>query len=198
MALKLTVKINSVTNLSDARYCAGMGVELIGFSIDKNSPNYIDPLRFREISGWISGVSFVGEYNGANPSELMEILENYSFDFIQLSENFPVSELPQLQIPYFITSSIDSKTIDLLNYRSAKLLILKLSEINSEVFKLIDKFAVHFDVLLEGNINQNDLIELMANTRIKGLSLNGGQEIKPGLKDYSELSEILESLEIED
>ena len=32
--LKTIVKVSEVNNLSDARYCAGMGVEYIGFSMD--------------------------------------------------------------------------------------------------------------------------------------------------------------------
>lgn len=34
MALKTFVKISGVNNLSDARYCAGMGVNQLGFNIE--------------------------------------------------------------------------------------------------------------------------------------------------------------------
>ena len=35
--LKTQVKVSSITNLSDARYCAGMGVDLLGFPIQEIS-----------------------------------------------------------------------------------------------------------------------------------------------------------------
>ncbi len=43
MSLNTFVYIRDVDNLSDARYCAGMGVDMIGFRLD----------RSRKIS-WIS------------------------------------------------------------------------------------------------------------------------------------------------
>jgi phosphoribosylanthranilate isomerase len=53
--LTKTVKISNVTNLSDARYCAGMGVEMLGFSIDEDSPNYISPKNSRiSVPGWLA------------------------------------------------------------------------------------------------------------------------------------------------
>ena len=42
MGLKTLVKVSEVNNLSDARYCAGMGVEMIGFSLDENHPKFIE------------------------------------------------------------------------------------------------------------------------------------------------------------
>ena len=48
MALKTSVIINEVINLSDARYCAGMGVDYIGFRIDENHDKYVDLENFNE------------------------------------------------------------------------------------------------------------------------------------------------------
>ena len=35
--LKTLIKVSNINNLSDARYCAGMGVEMLGFSMDELS-----------------------------------------------------------------------------------------------------------------------------------------------------------------
>jgi phosphoribosylanthranilate isomerase len=43
MALKCFVKVGNVTNLSDARYCAGMGVDLLGFPVDAAQPGPVAP-----------------------------------------------------------------------------------------------------------------------------------------------------------
>ena len=48
MGLKLSVKIGDVTNLSDARYAAGMGVDYIGFNVDTNSTNFVTATKFNE------------------------------------------------------------------------------------------------------------------------------------------------------
>ena len=60
MALKTFVKISSVNNLSDARYCAGMGVDIIGFDLHEGSDHYVSPSKFKEIERWISGVKLAG------------------------------------------------------------------------------------------------------------------------------------------
>ena len=75
MALKTLVKISNVTNLSDARYCAGMGVDMLGFSMDADSPDYIEPKKFAEIRGWVAGVQIVGETQSTDPDVIEQLLE---------------------------------------------------------------------------------------------------------------------------
>ncbi|MFT7424854.1 MAG: phosphoribosylanthranilate isomerase, partial [Algoriphagus sp.] len=37
MALRTFVKINGITNLTDARYCSGMYVDLLGFTFEEGA-----------------------------------------------------------------------------------------------------------------------------------------------------------------
>ena len=66
MALKTFVKISAINNLSDARYCAGMGVDMLGFALEPTNPDSISPEKYTEIIGWLSGVKFVGEFEQSN------------------------------------------------------------------------------------------------------------------------------------
>ena len=85
MALKTLVKIGGITNLSDARYCAGMGVDMLGFHVIQGQPNYISPESFQQIRGWITGPLIVAEIAGLqNPEDLQLILENYKPDMLQM------------------------------------------------------------------------------------------------------------------
>src|SRR5688572_18265306 len=77
MALKTFVKLNSITNLTDARYGAGMYVNLLGFDLNGNTSNSITPDTFREITGWVSGVDFVGEFTHDSSLDLFEVLKGY-------------------------------------------------------------------------------------------------------------------------
>ena len=43
MGLRTSVIVNGVNNLSDARYCAGMGVDVIGFNLKLDDPNRVQP-----------------------------------------------------------------------------------------------------------------------------------------------------------
>ena len=85
MALSTIVKMSSINNLSDARYCAGMGVDLMGFCIDPTKSDFLTPLQFKEINGWISGVKAVAEIETIPVAEAKDKLKDYKFDYIEVS-----------------------------------------------------------------------------------------------------------------
>ena len=86
MALKTLVKVGNISNLSDARYCAGMGVDMLGFRVISGQEHYVSPELFKEIRGWFSGPSVVAEAYGIRSGEdLPFIIQNYLPDFIELS-----------------------------------------------------------------------------------------------------------------
>src|SRR6185369_1389083 len=83
------VKVGQVTNLSEARYCAGMGVDFLSFPISS-----IDPKTYLEITGWVAGPKFGVEVDAKNISNVRE----YKTDFIeinigQLDENMALENL---------------------------------------------------------------------------------------------------------
>jgi phosphoribosylanthranilate isomerase len=80
--LKTIVKVSEVNNLSDARYCAGMGVEYIGFSMD-NVPFE----KYKEMRGWLAGVQIVGETSSNNALHIQEMVSTFLPDAIQISAN---------------------------------------------------------------------------------------------------------------
>ena len=84
MALKTLVKISEVNNLSDARYCAGMRVAFLGFSLDKTNSRFISPSKFKEITKWVSGVAFVGEVAPPDLPKVDQLLASYTLDYLQL------------------------------------------------------------------------------------------------------------------
>src|SRR5882672_2338725 len=67
------VKVSNVTNLSEARYCAGMGVDFLSFPISS-----IDPKTYQEITGWVAGPKFGIEVSSESISSVLQ----YKADFI--------------------------------------------------------------------------------------------------------------------
>src|SRR5690606_31205998 len=102
MALKTFVKISEVNNLSDARYCAGMGVNLIGFSLDPTNPKAVTPEQFSEITGWISGVKLVGEFYESSPLVIKELLGAYAVDYLQIKSVEELDYLSTVNIPILL------------------------------------------------------------------------------------------------
>ena len=70
--LKTKVKVSKVTNLSEARYCAGMGVDFLSFPVSS-----VDPKTYQEITGWVAGPLFGVEID-SNP------YEQYPADFVEV------------------------------------------------------------------------------------------------------------------
>ena len=86
MGLMIPVILNSVNNLSDARYAAGMGVDWMGFQVDKEAERYVSPELFKAITSWVAGVQMVAEIVILNPETLHRIKVEYQPDFIQFEQ----------------------------------------------------------------------------------------------------------------
>jgi phosphoribosylanthranilate isomerase len=197
MPLKTLVKVGNISNLSDARYCAGMGAEMLGFSVIEGQDNFINPKSFQEIRGWVSGPSIVAElYGMTNQTNLDLVIENYRPELLELSIT-DISILPNTSLPLIISidQSISKIELDLLESIKDRISFLLID--NPIVsFNFIEQTSRRFPVfvMIRSSVNLNELLN--ANV-INGIALNGSQEIKPGLKDYSHLANVLEQLETE-
>ncbi len=70
--------------------------------------------------------------------------------------------------------------------------------LSGEDLGVIKKLAEDCRVILGFGITVENVQSLVEETGIYGISLSGGKELKPGLKDLDKLAEILEKLEIEE
>lgn len=208
MALKTFVKISSINNLSDARYCSGMQVNLMGFSLEENDENFVSPTKFSEIIGWLSGVEFVGEFTFTHPDRMLEILLEYpEIQYVEIQEEIYLKMLVNTKYKLILKQKLKehedlvqlTKKAD--SYRDFNVTLLLSSEnlkMNEAVIDQIKELSAHCEVLLGFGFQAENVIQIVEQTGIKGISLEGGNEIKPGLKDFDELADVLESLETED
>ena len=72
----ISIKANTLSHLTDARYFASMEVTWMGFNLDPLSENASSPPFVKAIREWISGPAFVGEFNYASATEILAITEN--------------------------------------------------------------------------------------------------------------------------
>lgn len=203
------VKISNVTNLSDARYCAGMGVEMLGFSIDEDSPVYISPKKFAEMKGWIAGVQIVAETTQTDPVLLVKMLEEYPCEALQVSDPDLLPLLNrELDKPLLLRVDVDHFEADELDalmgrYQSEVTYFLLESEQNAELTRewkdYITRLSREYPILLGfGLENQDDVLDAVEELNVKGIALRGSEEIRPGYKDFGSMMDILEALEEDD
>ena len=65
--------------------------------------------------------------------------------------------------------------------------------INTDILNL----AAQYRIMIGFEINRKSIHSWIDGTDIFGISLKGGTEIKPGFKDYDELADILEEIELD-
>jgi len=196
MALKTLVKVGRISNLSDARYCAGMSVDMLGFGVIAGQDHFVSPELFKEIRGWFSGPSIVAEAYGIEKGEdLPTIIQNYLPDFIELS----LADLLKIHSPsstYILSTTyeeVTSQENSIAPYRNQiAYIILPVSTPKES----LDDIARSYRVMLKADSTSTGA-SLLSNTNIKGIALQGSAEEKPGLKNYDQLSSILEELEEE-
>ena len=200
MSLKTFVKVGNISNLSDARYCAGMGVNILGFNIDPSAPDYVSAETFEEISGWVAGVEYCGEINHNFTPDLDKVLDSYGFKYVQSNDLQFLDTLSGLEKIYLLeVSSQDDISSLAVNIQSASGSVdYMLIECNDEhFFDAIDQALSNQQLrnVIKGyNVNEDNVLDVEKHGFL-GISLKGTAEIRPGYKDYDELADILEVLD---
>ncbi len=188
--LKTKVKAGNITNLSDARYCAGMGVDWLGFPVES-----INPKTFEEITSWVTGPQFVLEIDKQFP----KTLSHYPVNTLQVAFH-QIKELNSLSNQSLIVTLAmpdwpQAKNELLLNkHRILYLLITRMGNSASADKETFKEIAKNFEILIDLESCPYSLKEVLEFS-VAGVSISGNQELKPGLKEYTQLSEVLEQLE---
>ncbi len=206
MALKTFVKIGGITNLSDARYCSGMYVNLLGFSVEQASDKFVSPAQFSEITGWLSGLEFVGEFQDANAEQVLETLKNYpAISWVEHQVLDTLIDLKDSGLSLIFKADLEA--VRDLEYQVGTTLseagvIFHLTSdheiLTAEDLEVINLLSERCEIILGAGLSSENVLDLLSEHTLKGIALTGGTEIKPGLKDFDELADILEKLEIEE
>ena len=190
MPLRSLVKVSHLSNLSDARYCAGMGVEMLGFHVIPGSDRYMAPSVFQEIRGWIAGPRIVAELHGVESGdEIDTAIKTYAPDALELSlEEYQRFE-SFLTLPCIITVSDPAQLRQISGSRVSHVVVPEHVDCTS----LSD--AAHAALAKVTSVER--LKEQLAQGCFQGFVLEGPSGIRPGVTNYDKLGALLESLEEE-
>ena len=166
--LKTTVYVSDINNLSDARYCAGMMVDYLGFNIDNIG---ID--NFREITSWIEG-EIVAEFNSPDVEKINNFLKEFPLDFIAIKGTETLDIIPKI-------INITNDVVEDSHFQ----IVDQNSDLN----------AFTSPVLVSGNFKPDEIDSILSHENVKGICLKGGNEDRPGQNDFEQLADILESLD---
>jgi phosphoribosylanthranilate isomerase len=195
--LKTLVKVSSISNLSDARYCAGMGVDLLGFPIQD-----ITLEKFTEIRNWLAGVQIVGEFSTHLADEIRHKVAEYLPDVVEIDTKVNLVAIQDITIPKILRVNIDTDNLPAVfaasaPYVSQFLLVGDSPESLNGMEGSIEIWSAQYPIILGIEIPESDLEEWVQQSSIKGIGLVAGDEARPGFRDFTDLMNILEKLETE-
>ncbi|HWA35634.1 MAG TPA: hypothetical protein VG737_15940 [Cyclobacteriaceae bacterium] len=181
--------VRRVTNLSDARYCAGMGVDMLGYSIDPDHADYVSPKLYQEMSGWVAGPRRVIELT--RPIDPVALIEQYKPELIHIHSDhvghITLPELPLILETDFAVCEQALRNVSMMGLRTEYLLITGL---NGQAFS--NDFH---PLLIDLRAGTGSGLALLRQYDADGIAMTGTHEQAPGLKDYDHLAQVLEDID---
>jgi phosphoribosylanthranilate isomerase len=201
MALKTVVYVRAVDNLGDARYCAGMGVDMIGFNLNPGDTKHLSLQQAEEIAGWLSGVALVGDFGASEPVPMQK-----QFDYLEFSRPELVHEFAKLHVPLILHLSLtEHQTVESIveacqycREHITHLIISSEVPLDDRTLEQIKEVASTIKTLLAFPMAPQAVEHILERTGAAGVVLKGGNEIRPGYNNYDELADMLEALEVDE
>lgn len=189
MQSRPTVYVSRITNLSDARYCAGMGADMLGFVVDPAHRDYVSPESYQQMIGWIAGPGRVMETGALPSAEVTTAASQYAADYLHITadrlEEFKDGALPLIVEVGFNDADRARKE----NHPSIAYWMVTDVPDTVEASDFAERSVLIARTGLEGSA-----AAFLAHCGAAGIVLKGSHEAAPGLKDYDHLSQILEEL----
>lgn len=209
----MKIKASSIHNLTDARYFAAWNVEWLGFALELGHPHYTRPQDVQEIKDWLVGPKIVGEFGISQDADAIEAaIQLLNLDAIQLGmftaphtlealeeqtifQEWVVEDIEELQVlaQHCATwkGTVNYFQVDLeKNGWSWE----RLQEQPTALQELSD-ICQQYPIILAISCAPESVEALLAALPIQGLSIQGGEEEKVGIKSFDDLDAIFEVLE---
>lgn len=203
MSFLCNIKYSNVTNLSDARYAAAVGMNYIGFCFDATNPNYITPIKAKEISDWLTGSFIVAEFGDQPLNDINDISELLQVDVIELENRLLPDEVATLEKPVIkkINTqefSFDQLITELNAYQNVCDAFHLYASSNSFSDTELKQLCSNFKIIWGLPYTMEGVITLIHTYQPFAISINGGEEEVIGMKDFDDINDLIERLTTED
>ncbi|GAA4024139.1 hypothetical protein GCM10022409_05100 [Hymenobacter glaciei] len=191
--------IRGINNLSDARYCAGMGADKLTFVLDPALPGHLDAKAMKELAGWVAGVELIGEFDQLSAENINALSAECSLDAVLLRSYRTEDELAEIAPPVYLELNADGLAVGSVLLPSAPVgFVVELSDnSSSEAPSALVALAAQGRLWLGPGLHPERARALATQLPLAGLSFPSGNEVKPGLRDFDQLEAVFEALEME-
>jgi phosphoribosylanthranilate isomerase len=199
--LDLKIKVNSITNLTDARYFAAKEVAYLGFNLEEGTEGYLEPIYMKAIKEWVEGPKIVGQFRTSSPEVVLEAATFYGLDAVQVPFDWTFEQLELLEGIEVILemNPLQLLQLDASNFRFDKIVIVNFDNHywaqlrkQAELLKFLKKIP---HLLLDIDFSAQELPEIHEILQPLGLCLTGGDEERVGVKSFDDIDEIFDGLD---
>ncbi len=200
MSLKAFVLVDEITNLSDARYCAGMGVDVLGFHFNDEK----DDQQFTEISEWVAGVDFSATFQTEDVLTIQEKLAQHTLSYLIVHDVNILDQIQHFDKPIILRIDIDGKEqLEGLNqlmedhHELVSYFYISCIDPNlvADCIIVTNQLAADFPILVDFGFEASTVEQFIEESGVKGIVLQGSEEEQTGFKDYGYIMDVLEELE---
>ena len=201
------VKICGITQLADARYCAGAGAAYLGFVQHAGSPRYVEPKAAREIIEWVEGVEAVGVFVDEGAAAINARCAEVGFTVAQLDGHESPEVVAAVEVPtikaFRVQHDASSEQLRalMLPYQGvADYFLLDTHRTSlwgglgeSLNWRLARDLAAEFPLFLAGDLHAGNVGEALATMRPYAVDLSSSAESAPGVLDFDRLHAFFEA-----
>jgi phosphoribosylanthranilate isomerase len=196
----LKIKICGITNIHDAKYCADLGADAIGFILYDKSKRYVEPGIVKNIVSELPAFLVkVGVFVNENPHIVNSITKEAKLNLVQLHGEESPSYLSEIELPVIKSFRVD-KDFDykiLTQYKNCSFLL------DSFHTKQYGGTGLKFDwtkipnqvknkIILAGGISLENIEFIYKEIAPYAIDISSSVETEPGTKDRNKLNELFE------
>jgi phosphoribosylanthranilate isomerase len=208
----MNIKVCGITQMKQLQQLDGLNIDFAGFIFHKESPRYVgDKITKEELQSADFDVKKVGVFVNAGYDEIMEAVDDYGLDIVQLHGEETPELCEQLLedvevIKAFSISNDDEMTIDEMieDYDEVCDYYLFDTKVNGVTggtgekfdWKKIAKSKIEKPFFLSGGISVDDIAKIKAfkHPDYFGIDVNSKFEKSPGVKDMALLLQLKQGL----
>lgn len=213
--LQTKVKASAITHLTDARYFAAWEVNWLGFHLSPGSEESVDARLVATLREWVDGVKICGEYSLGETEEILAAQSLLQLDSVQLGMLTPPEVLQQVQgkieiiqevvieayadldeLEDFLSERQPLADYFLLNFSKGGIQYTDLQSTIPVTLTRLGEWAQKYSLLIDLPLNDILPSQFLADIPVKGFAVQGGAEDKVGYKNFDELDEFFEDLEV--
>lgn len=199
------IKICGITNKQDAIEASGLGVDMLGFVLYKNSKRYIEPKNIRDVLNEVPDtIAKVGVFVDENAKKVIEIAQDCSLDMLQFHGKESPEYCAQFKDSYKIIKAFriqDKKSLENINGYDVDYYLLDthidgLKGGTGKTFdwKLIEGYELLKPVILSGGLTPENVGSAIQNVAPYGVDVSSGVEVSPGKKDLKLMKEFVDNV----